>query len=70
MQEAFIIRYIVFLLDPEDMALEMIHVLTVIQVLLTVDRGIPSLFFVDGGGNISMGCTHIQKHPGRKLERA
>lgn len=32
MQEAFIIRYRAFFLDPEDMALETIQVLTVIQV--------------------------------------
>ena len=43
---SFHVRERVFLLDPEDMALEMIHVLTVIQVLLTVDGGAPSLFFI------------------------
>lgn len=32
MQEAFIIRYKVFFLDPEDTALGTIQVLTVIQV--------------------------------------
>ena len=72
MQEPFIEGYRFFLLDPEDMDLEVIHVLTVIHVLLTQWTEVPQAFSlsIGRGGNISMRCTHVQKHPGRKLEQA
>lgn len=72
MQEAFIIRHRVFLLDPEDMDLEMIHVLTVVQLLLAQWTEVLQAFSlpVGRGGNISMTGTHVQKHPEGKLGRA
>lgn len=72
MQKAFFIRSRVFLPDSEDMDLEMIDVLTVIHVLLAQWTEVLQAFslFVGRGGNISMRCTHVQKHPEGKQERA
>lgn len=66
MQKPFIKGYRVFLLDPEDMDLEEIHVLTVIHVLLTQWIEVPQAFSlsIGRGGNISMRRTHVQKYPG------
>lgn len=68
MQEASTIRYRIFHLDPEDMALEMIHVLTVIHVLLAQWTEVLQAFSlsINKDRNISVGHTHVQKHPGKK----